>query len=111
MLLVDDLVDSRWTLTVAAWLLREARVALTAPRPAPESDAPDVSSVWFWGKVAAALGIAELEDVAGAAQEEVSSLYALSYEDEAEQESIRTAMAAVEDRLRLEFARRLDRED
>jgi len=23
-LLVDDIVDSRWTLTVAAWLLREA---------------------------------------------------------------------------------------
>jgi hypothetical protein len=96
---------------VTAWLLREARVALTAPRPAPESDAPDVSSVWYWGKVAAALGIADLEAVAGAAQEEVSSLYTLSSEDEAEQESLRTAIAAVEDRLRLEFARRLDRED
>ena len=27
MLLVDDLVDSRWTLTYAGWLLREAGVA------------------------------------------------------------------------------------
>jgi ATP-dependent DNA helicase RecQ len=30
-LLVDDLVDSRWTLTYAGWLLREAGVPAVFP--------------------------------------------------------------------------------